>query len=222
MFVIEAYKFKVRNYVLNAHSYKDRLFVSCILKKTCERDLTNIPLFVRTSTGQSSRCRKIRNPSWSWFPPQGGGPRSSWGGAVCLSPPWLRTNCTTSFWPKSVQGLYWGTPVLFTRKANSFGQLKVSTFYIVTEFRHHYGLPHRCQEMGHYSSQLWIVEMFTKHVSQVSHVICGSKNVYQAIEFECMYGICSFSEGIHISVCAREMYQTHSKVEHLTTYDFGQ
>ena len=64
--------------------------------------------------------------------------------------------------------------------------------------------------------------MFTKHVSQVSHVICGSKNnanVYQAIEFECMYGICSFSEGIHISVCAREMYQTHSKVEHFATVE---
>ena len=59
--------------------------------------------------------------------------------------------------------------------------------------------------------------MFTKHVSQVSHVICGSKNnvnVYQAIVFECMYGICSFSEGIHISVCARDMDQTHSKAEH--------
>ena len=67
--------------------------------------------------------------------------------------------------------------------------------------------------------------MFTEHASQVSHVICGSKNnvnVYQAIVFECMYGICSFSEGIHISVYARGMYQTHSKVEHLTTDDFGQ
>ena len=109
----------------------------------------------------------------------------------------------------------------FTRKANSFGRLKESTLYIVTEFRHHYGLPHRCQEMGHYSSQLRIVEMFTKHVSQVSHVICGSKNnvnVYQAIVSECMYGICSFSEGIHIS----NSYQTHSKVEHFATVDFGQ
>ena len=34
-----------------------------------------------------------------------------------------------------------------------------------------------------------------------------------------MYGICSFSEGIHISGCAREMYQTHSKVEHFATVE---
>lgn len=166
MFVIEAYKFKVRNYVLNAHSYKDRLFVSCILKKTCERDLTNIPLFVRTSTGQSSRCRKIRNPSWSWFPPQGGGPRLSWRGAAWLSPPWLRTNCTTSFLLTEISpGPLLGDTCAIHQKGKLFWPIEGK--YIL----YCYGIP----------TSLWIAAQVSGNGTLFISTM-NSRNVYQASE----------------------------------------
>ena len=173
MLVIEAYKFKVRNYVLNARSYQNWLFVSSILKKTCEHDLTNIPLFVRTSTGQSSRYRKIRNPSWSWFPPQGGGPRSSWGGAAWLSPPWLRTNCTTSFLLTEISpGPLLGDTCAIHQKGKLFWPIEGKYALYC------YGIP----------TSLWIAAQVPGNGTLFISTM-NSRNVYQACESHVTYDL---------------------------------
>ena len=144
----------------------ERIVCISILKKTCERDLTNIPLFVRTSTGQSSRCRKIRNPSWSWFPPQGGAPGSSWGGAAWLSPPRLRTNCTTSFLLTEISpGPLLGDTCAIHQKGKLFWPIEGKYALYC------YGIP----------TSLWIAAQVSGNGTLFISTM-NSRNVYQACE----------------------------------------